>query len=412
MKLFSLKNLLILFLAVVCGFVVLTWDYLKNIGLVVDYLDTFAPENVATNFRSMYERYPSSKIDNQGQTVPLETALIADALPEFYTFLDEQRRTADFIAQTNTTGLAILHNNKLVFESYREGNTAASHAIQMSVGKVYTSFLVGRLLQEGHIQSTDEPVDAYVSELKGTAFEGVTIQQLLDMTTGIRWVEDISDITSELVRSTYASLTDTMDEFVRSIVREREPGTFHHYATVNHYVLGLLIRDASGMGYNEYFQQQLWNRIGAESHAWLQGNPGDVAAMPYVRLRDMLRFGAVYAHEGRNLAGTEIISPEWVSKSSRPDHPMLEPGADNPLSSSYHGYKHQWWFPVGHDQEFAALGIFGQVIYVNQKYNVVIAKTAAYQGESQDGGWRLMEAVILFQQTARWLQAQAERQES
>ncbi|MEM7097698.1 MAG: serine hydrolase [Pseudomonadota bacterium] len=406
MKIFTLKNLSLVVCTLLAASTLYFFDHLKNIGLIIDYFDTYDPEHISENFRSMYQRYPSARIENNGKTIKLPNALRDFPFPEQYEFLNEQRVSREFVSASHTTGLAVLHNGELIYEFYDRGNRRDSYSIQMSVGKVYTSFLIGKLLEEGYINSIEDSVDTYVLELRGTAFEGVTIRQLLDMTAGIRWVEDISDLTSELVRSTYASMTDTMDEFVKTIVREREPGTYHHYATVNHYVLGLLIRDASGMSYNDYFQQKMWSKIGAESHAWLQGPPGGVANMPYIRLRDMLRFGYVYANSGKNMAQEQIIDPEWIAYSSAPDHPMLEPGSDNPLSSSYHGYKNQWWFPLNYDQEFAALGIFGQILYVNKKHNVVIAKTSSYEHESEDGGWRRMEAVILFQQTARWLHEQ------
>ena len=135
--------------------------------------------------------------------------------------------------------------------------------------------------------------------------------------------------------------------------------------------------------------------MGAEFPAFV-GNNGATSAS----LRDMLRFGQLYLDKGKNLAGEQIVSEQWITVSTVPDQPRLMPGADNPASSSHHGYKHLWWVPVEPRGDFVALGIYGQFIYVDPSSDVVIAKTSAYQNETVDGGWKLQQTVALLQQTA------------
>lgn len=374
-------------------------DEIQGIIYARALLMALAPERIDETFRSMHEQSPSHVARNQGKVLTLEKSLMKEPLPVTFIWKDEVRDSRKLLVDTQTTGLVILHEGKLVYESYDRGNVESSPAIQMSVGKTYTSFLIGTLLDSGAITSKTDLIENYVPSLRGTAFEGVTIEDLLDMASGIRWVEDIGDPSSELFRSVVATATGKHQEFIASLERIEKPGTFHRYATGNMYPLTKLVEAASEQPFRDYFETMLLTGIGAEFPAYLR----DDDAMPAVAVRDMARFGQLYLDGGRNLAGDQVISEAWTKVSTRPDKPMLMPGADNPLSSSHHGYKHLWWVPVEWDEDYVALGIYGQFIYVSPKHSTVIAKTSAYQNEFEDGGWRMQETVALFQQTARHL---------
>ncbi|MEM1110472.1 MAG: serine hydrolase [Pseudomonadota bacterium] len=370
-------------------------DELRALAHLLDELASIEPDRIDETFRTLHLREDTVTVRNQGQAIPLPTQLAPSPFPETYVWMDQIRNSEALILGTQTTGIAVMHQGKLVFEKYDRGYGADTPATQMSVAKVYTSFLVGALLEDGKIQSLEDPIEDYLPELVDTAFEGVSIQNLLDMSSGVRWEEDLSNLDSEMVRAMIAEAIGEKDEFIRTLERIEEPGTYHRYASINMHPLNELVAAASGMSFQAYMEERLWTPMGAEF-------PANVAdgGMTGGSLRDMLRFGQVYLDGGKNLLGQQIISREWTDISTVPDHPRLEPGADNPLSSSHHGYKHLWWIPIDYYRDFVALGVFGQFIYVNREYDVVIAKTSAYQNEFEDGGWKLQETVALFKQTA------------
>ena len=373
-------------------------DEIRGLLYARELLAALSPERIDETFRTMHLQEPADRVTNKGQTLKFPEQPIATPFPETFVWMDEVRNTAAHLSDTQTTGLAILVDGALAYEYYDRGNLASSPAIQMSVGKTYTSFLIGTLLDDGLIESKFDPIEKYVPSMEGTVFEGVSIDHLLDMSSGIRWVENFGDPSSELFRSIVARATGKHLEFMQSLKRESEPGTFHRYASGNMYPLTKLVEATSGMPYYEYFEQRLWTPLGTEFDAYVRDD-----GMPAAAVRDMLRFGQMYLDGGRNLAGEQIVSEQWTRVSTIPDQPHLMPGGDNPSSSSHHGYKHLWWVPVDWDEDYVALGVYGQFIYVSPKHGVVIAKTSAYQNEFEDGGWRLQETVALFQQTARRL---------
>ncbi len=166
----------------------------------------------------------------------------------------------------------------------------------------------------------------------------------------------------------------------------------------------MIIESATGESYQDYFEKQLWSKLGAEQSAFIQV---DSQGMPLVYsgvniiLRDMLRFGQLYLDGGKNYQGQQIINEEWVQESVRVQEDHLKPGIDNPASDSGFGYGYQWWIPMYPDGDYTAIGIYGQFVYVNPKENIVIAKTSTYPSYPIDGAYMDHESLLAFQQIAR-----------
>ncbi|MEM0952686.1 MAG: serine hydrolase [Pseudomonadota bacterium] len=392
-------------LAVFAG--VLNRSTLLELLTLYEYSQLFAENAIEENFRTMHLTNSSVHISRQGPVFELEESRLETVSGLTYSVDSETRHLEDLLAETNTTGFAIFHDDELVHEAYYRGNTRETLAIQMSVSKSFASFLVGVAIDEGNIGSVDDFVTAYVPALSGSAFEGVTIEQVLDMSTGIRWDEDYGKLDSEVVRSIIATRLGSLDTFVTTIERDGSPGDLHHYASINTHVLGMVVRGATGMEYADYFEQKLWSRLGPEADAFFitdTENQPLVLGGLVIRLRDMIRFGVLYLENGRNHLGEQLVSPGWVASSTTPDAPRLMPGKNNPKSKSWFGYKHQWWIPLKPDHgDYAAIGIYGQFIYVNPARRVVIAKTSAYSDYLEDGGWKDVETLQAFQSVARVL---------
>lgn len=387
------------------GAITFFWNDIRVLMSLREYVQIFAPDKIDKNFRSLYEKERSIQVPRSGPVYTLNEDLDTDVLPETYAFEGETRNVRELLERSQTTGLAILHDGVLVHEEYNRGNTRESLAIQMSVSKGIASFLIGVALEDGAIESVDDLVTKYVPELSGTAYDGVTLKQVLEMSSGVRWSEDYGRLDSDLVQSVVAMRLGSLDAFTASVPRENEPGTYNRYASIDTHVLGMVLRGATGKPYKDYFEEKLWSRLGAEDDAYLLVDTKDeplVFGGVNIRLRDMVRFGELYQNGGRNFLGEQLVSENWIKTSTTPDMPRLQPMVDNPESDSAFGYKYQWWIPLYPDLgDYSAIGIYGQFIYINPTRKIVIAKTSAYTNYTVDGGIMNHETLVALQAIAR-----------
>lgn len=380
---------------------------IRMVATLYDYQKTFDPDVMDHNFRSMYERQNAIRIVRPNDVYELSEKLDSVSLPDTYVFEGEKKDLKTLLENTQTTGFAVFHKGQLVYEMYDRGNTPDSLSLMASVSKGMASFLVGVALEEGDIKSVDDLVTDYVPALEKTAYEGVTLKNVLEMSSGVQWVEDFGDLNSELVQSIVAMRLGSLDQFTAGVPREFSPGTYHRYASIDTHVVGMVLRAATGKPYSDYLSEKLWSRIGAQADAYLltdSVNEPLVYGGMNITLRDMVRFGALYLHKGRNLRGQQLVSEDWIKISTTPDEPRLMPGADNPQSASPDGYKYQWWIPANRqDSEYTGLGAFGQVLYIDPDADLVIAKTSAYQNYTVDGDRMFEETVAACQSIARYL---------
>ena len=382
-------------------------DDIRAFKTALDYRTMYEPNRLAESFRSMHEQLPAVIAAAPDEVYHLTENFRNDALPKTYIYEGKTKDTLNSFKETQATGVAILHKGELIYEAYFGGNTRNTRAIQHSVSKSMVSFLIGVAYEEGDIESLDDQVIKYAPALEGSAYDGATIKNVLEMSSGVRWNEDYASVTSDISRSVVAFLSGSLDEFTASVPREFEPGTYNRYSSIDTHALSMILRGATRKSFKDYFEEKLWSRIGAEdSAALLTDTVNEPIAYGGVniRLRDMIRFGELYLNGGVNFKGERLVSEDWVKTSTRPDVPRLLPGADNPQSNTSYGYKYQWWTPLNRDgHDFMALGIYGQIIYVNPARDIVIARTSAYQDYLVDGGYMLYESIVAFQEIAKYL---------
>lgn len=357
------------------------WGKIQDVRALMAYASVFEPETIDENFRTLYKTYPSITIPRSGPIAEFDVAPQDDIFPETYSFGGKDLSTADLFEEFHWTGIAVLHDDKLIHEAYARGNTAETNHIEMSVTKSLTSILVGAANDAEDLPDLNAQVVSFIPELKGTGYDGVTVQQVLDMTSGIRYVEDYDDLNSDIVQTVVATLRGSLDEFSTTIVREREPGSFNQYASIETQVLAWVLRRATGQSYATYFEDKLWSKIGAEDDVeMLVDQVGEPVAFAgaNLRLRDLARVGQMLLNDGVSMRGERVVSADWLRRSTTTDTPQSQPGdhdkTDYPL-----GYKNQWWIPQERDGgDFTAIGIHGQFLYVNPVRKVVIAMNAAY----------------------------------
>jgi CubicO group peptidase (beta-lactamase class C family) len=357
------------------------WGKIQDVRALMAYAAVFEPDTIDENFRTLYQTYPSITIERAGPVAAFEAEPETDIFPRTYEFDGKALNTEALFQEFHWTGMIVLRDGKLIHEAYARGNTAETNHIEMSVTKSLSSLLIGVARDEGYLPDLNAQVTSFVPELKGTGYDGVTIQQVLDMTSGIRYVEDYDDMNSDIVLTVVATLRGSLDAFSTTMVRQRDPGTFNQYASIETQVLAWVLRRATGQTYEAYFQEKLWSKIGAEGNAeMLVDQTGVPVAFggANLRLRDLARVGQMLANGGTSMTGAQVVSSEWLLRSTSTNTPQSKPG-DHDKSDYALGYKNQWWIPTNRDGgEFTAIGIYGQFLYVNPARGVVIAMNSAY----------------------------------
>ena len=303
------------------------------------------------------------------------------SLPTTYEFNGDVRNVHALLGATHTSALLVLKQGSVRFEEYWLTGGRDVQWISMSVAKSFVSALVGIALSEGAIRSLEDPIHQYVASLAGSAYDGVRIKDVLQMSSGVRWNEDYSDHDSEIYQLTAAvGPGGSVDTFMTTLQREFEPGTRCVYNSADTQALGMLVADATGRSLTDYMQEKLYSPLGMESRGyWLTDSVGRELA--YVGLlmtaRDFAKLGELYRNGGV-WQDQQIVPREYVSASIRADGDHVQPGGPIVGDHSFDlGYGYQWWLPAGDRGDYSAIGVYNQYIYVDPMRDTVIVKLSA-----------------------------------
>ncbi len=338
----------------------------------------FSDAHRAANFREMDRIFPF-RVVTRGESV---WAFDHDPvpLPVTYTFGDETRDLAAFLDRTETTGLLVVHAGAITHEEYRLGADETSPFTSWSVAKSVLSALIGIAIEEGHIASIRDPIGQYVPALADSGYASVPIEDALTMSSGVEFNEDYDDPRSDInmlfLRA--MALGTPLEESIAALQSIRRPGEFNTYISADSLALGLVLEAATGMPVADYLSSRLWGPMGAEADAtWSTGRTGREITLCCLnaRLRDFARFGRLYLESGAR-EGRQIVPADWVAASVNPTAAHLQPG-DNPASDWTFGYGYKWWIPEDPQDDYTAIGVWGQYIYVDPARAVVIVKTSS-----------------------------------
>jgi xylan 1,4-beta-xylosidase len=306
----------------------------------------------------------------------------------------------NYFQKSFVLGFLVLHNDRIVLEKYFHDANRNSRFLSNSMQKSMISVLIGAAIEEGKIQSVSDPVVRYLPYLASSGYRDVTIKNLLEMSSGVKFDEAYLNPESEIGRFGNALLVggESFRDFAATIKPKQKPGTKFEYQSVNTEVLGLLLEQVTGEPLHRYFERKLWKKIGAESDAFLYRGENQVDECAFgcfnATVRDYGRFGLM-AMNGGILNGQRVVPEAWMRESTKPGAAFLEPSAAN----GNLGYAYQWWVPGGSEGAFMAMGIYGQMIYVNPTRHVVIVQTSAWKLPDEDSSWA--ESVATMDVVAR-----------
>jgi len=284
----------------------------------------------------------------------------------------------DYMSGQRSAALLVLHNGKLRLERYGLHFDSSGRWTSFSVAKSLTSTLVGAAIRDGYIKSMDEKVSDYIPQMKGSAYDDVSIRQLLTMTSGVKWNEDYADPNSDVAKFNNHKPEEGVDalvSYMRKLPREVPAGTRWLYSTGETNLVGILLNQATKKPLSAYLSEKIWIPAGMEQQAtWILSKTGQEISGCCIQAasRDFARFGQ-FILNGATVNGQSIVPQGWLTEATT---------ARTSIGQPDRGYGYLWWTYV--DGSFNARGIFGQGIFIDPKRKLVIVSNANWAGGARD----------------------------
>lgn len=315
-----------------------------------------------------YKKFPKREIQNTSNTFfQYEKA-------EEFTNLDSVLTDFDqFVEEHKTVAFLVIHNDTIKYEKYYNNYNDSSIVTSFSMAKSFTSMLIGCVIEDQFITSVDEPITKYIPELEDKGFEDVTIEHLLQMTSGIAFNESYFNPFGHAASFYYGR---NLRKEISKLKMEGTPGEAFNYVSGDTQLLGLILsRALKNKTISAYFQEKIWTPLGMEYDAsWSMDRKKDGLEKPFccvnARARDFAKLGRLYLNEG-NWNGQQVVPKEWVKKSTEYTNE----------NGSYQGYQYQWWI-TNQSGDFMAQGILGQYIFVCPSKNLVIVRLGKNYGNT------------------------------
>jgi CubicO group peptidase (beta-lactamase class C family) len=283
----------------------------------------------------------------------------------------------DYLAANRVVGLLVLKDGKVSLEDYELGFGPQSRWASFSMAKSVSSTLIGVALQQGLISSLDAPVGKYVSTLRGSAYETVSIRNVLRMASGVAWDETYTDPDSDCRKLTELQLRHVRGAsmaYMATLRAAAPQGSIWNYNSGEANIAGAVLEGATRRSLATYLSETLWSRLGMERNAtWWTESPGGMGLSGVgigATLRDYGRFGLFVQDDGV-IDGKRIVPKGWFQ----------EAGSPQKIGNKTVDYGYLWWpVPVGsaiHEGAFQAQGIFGQRLYINRRERLVVVVLSA-----------------------------------
>ncbi|MBO9449911.1 beta-lactamase family protein [Tropicibacter sp. R16_0] len=391
-------------------------DQVEGFGVTQGNWDS--GENAAVTFPNAY-KFTRHYVVEPGDDVEPEKWTEADRLDLSELTADDADGPLDIETllrdRLKNHSMVILKGDSLLHQHFWNGMDETSTHLDMSVTKSFTAILAGIAAAEGELDMT-ATVESYLPRFTGTAFEGVSLQDVADMSSGLdiptppflSWDPKFTE-SQEWNGPNDSGLNGIADYLVTIAQRKYEPGTHYQYQDPNTEVLGLAVEAATGVGLAEYLQVKLWSKLGAEGEAYWMADPSGATVASgglNMRTRDLARVGRMMLAKGKNHAGDQVIPAAFLD--------ALWTGNDRVRGAWSNGKEaalapNGWYkdqiriLEIGNHKFAAFVGIHGQVLVVDPKSETVIAMNGGYpQTETQR-----MNSMIFLQVVPAILDATA-----
>jgi CubicO group peptidase (beta-lactamase class C family) len=334
---------------------------------------SWTPDQTLVNFRRSDQIFVARTIHRGANVRALPRAAVqidpvvtqSDGLPAV--------SVAQLMDAERITGVIAVKDGEIILERYALGRGPDDRWISMSVAKSVTSTLIGAAVKDGLIHSIDDPVVRYIPELKGTAYDGVTIRHLMTMSSGVRWKEDYIDLRSDVALAGGEEMVGGVPPLVAyaaRLDREAQPGTRRKYQTIDADMAGIvLLRALRGRTLADYISEKIWQPFGMEADAsWIVDKAGIErgGCCLSITLRDYARYG-MFMDEGGRAGGVDVLPEGWIHEAWTP-----QPSEPNKYTIGY-GY----YWQIRQDGGYEAVGAYGQSVTIYPSEHLVIAVNSA-----------------------------------
>lgn len=291
------------------------------------------------------------------------------------------------LARTYTDGFLVLHQGKVLSEQYFNGTNSSSLHLIMSCSKSITSTVAGIYIEAGVFDASALITD-YLPELAATGMAEATVQHAPDMQVGVRFSEDYDDLDGEWSKyelatgwresSDYDGPCDQISFAQTLTEQEADHGTVFHYQSILTNIVGCCLERATGRRFTELLAGHLWGPMGTEhdlvSVIDSAGNLSFEGGFN-VCLRDFARFGLLIARNG-SCDGRQLVPENWLLECRSADERLVNAFSAGKYSNTAPGgaYHNFWWLNRPPTGPIMALGVGGQILYIDTEKDFVAAK--------------------------------------
>ncbi len=347
-----------------------------------------------------YLKFPERQIDKAAVEFHFEEQLNIGEVEEVFESHPLVDNLDTFIQDTSTQALLVVEDGALLYEQYGKGFQRESIVTSFSVAKSFGSTLIGVAIDQGFIDSVNDPITKYIPELgeRDKDFEQIAIRDLLKMSSGIRYKEFPFFNGDDVLTYYYPDLRQlaiTNTEIIG------QPGESFLYNNYHPLLIGIILERATGQPVAEFLAENIWQRIGAEYPAtWSLDEAGFEKMESGINARaiDFAKIGRLFLNNGR-WEGEQVISEPWIAESTMDQgHPAeyydtsFGPEIRDAAQGGYYQYM---WYGLereGGANDFYAAGKYGQIIYISPQANLVIVRN----GETYGPGMDLFDWIEIF----------------
>ena len=319
-----------------------------------------------------FSHFPQRKIENQSPVFnfikPVKDYNLGQLIGLTNKSLNPTNVALDtFVGLHNTISFMIIRNDTILYEKYNGKYRDTSLVSSFSMVKPMVSTLIGIAIEEGKIKSINDPITDYLPEFKNNlGFEKITVKNLLQHTSGIKFTDQEFNIVSDNAEFYWGH---DLRKRLAELTVDKEPNKAFHYSSANTQLLALIIERVTNKPVSNYLETKIWKLLGMEAPAyWSLDKEGDDSMEKafcclQARTIDFAKFGRLYLNKG-NWEGSQIVSKEWVEQSTHSD----------PSNNNRHYYNNNWGIGPLKYNSFYAVGLYGQYLYLYPEKNIQIIR--------------------------------------
>jgi CubicO group peptidase (beta-lactamase class C family) len=311
---------------------------------------------------------PTKVVEAEPAAAPLPEAPM-DLTQLTYEVNGHTRTIEQYLQSGSTNAIAFAHNGRFIYDAYQNGFNRDTRHQMWSVTKSVTTSLVGIAVGEGLVDSIHDPITKYIPEAAGTVWEGVSVEDILQMESGTYWVDVPVHQPEQLILmgADYHSnglYGMTRDDYLLRLTRVSPTGQFYRYNSGDAQMLAWLLENVYGKPYADILSEKIWRPAGMQHDALVMhdrlGNTFASMGL-FATARDMLRFGEIHRSGGRSIDGRQIIPEAWVAASHN---------YDKATGGGPRGYMWPHWGGV-ESGNYTAEGYGHQLVMVAPSLNMV-----------------------------------------